>query len=351
MDNKEEEFRTTPAHGGRSYDDDVDLLGYVRVVLKYRRMILSVCVVAVAATVTIKLLLPKVYAATTSIVPPVDFLQRESELQGGMGGLGGLGMSGSRALQRAIGVTSIADIYVGILESRAVADILIERFDLMNVYEADGLRYAARRMLEENTNIVISDEGIVRITVEDKDPNRAAAMANAYVEELDRQNKRLSTGQATSKRIFLETRLKEVEDKLSKIDNILSREAKTQEMLFELLTREYEIAKIEEARSMPTIQVLDEAVVPQRRMPRGTIRAAGIAGLISLILAVLVAFARESFAKVREVGTGEQQGGAFAPGRQSNEDGTFDELESRREAVGAKRRRRKQESKLHSQEV
>jgi uncharacterized protein involved in exopolysaccharide biosynthesis len=345
MDNKEEEFKTTLAPGGRSYDDDVDLLGYVRVVLKYRRMILSVCVVAVAATVTVKLLSPKIYAASASVVPPMDILQQESELTGG------LGMGGSRALQKAIGVTSIADMYVGILESRAVADILVERFDLMNVYEGDGLKSTVRRTLANNTYIEVSDEGIVRVTVEDEDPNRAAAMANAYVEELDRQNKRLSAGQATSKRVFLENRLGEVEDKLSKIENILSREAKTQEMLYEMLTREYEIAKIEEAKNMPTIQVLDEAIVPEMRMPRGTIRASALAGLVSFILAVLIAFARESLAKMREVETGEQGGERFAPGRHSNEDGTFDELESKREIVASQRRRRKQESKLHSQEA
>jgi len=123
---------------------------------------------------------------------------------------------------------------------------------LTRVYEVEGATYKARKKLRENTNMDASDEGIVYIAVEDRDPNRAAAIANAYVEELDEQNKRLSSGQATSKRVFLETRLKEIEQKLSRIESIPSHEAQVQEMLYELLIRESEIAKIEEAKSMPT---------------------------------------------------------------------------------------------------
>jgi len=204
-----------------------------------------------------------------------------------------------------MGVTSITDMYVGILESRVVTDAIIDRFDLMKVYDIKK-RFVARKKLRKNTTIKASKENIVRITVEDRDPNKVAAIANAYVEELDRQNKRLSAGQATSKRIFLGNRLKEIEEKLSKIDNILSREAIIQEMLFELLTREYELAKIEEAKSMPTIQVLDRAVVPEIRMPRRTVTKTLLAGVVSLMLAVFIAFVREYFAKMREVRAEEQ---------------------------------------------
>jgi uncharacterized protein involved in exopolysaccharide biosynthesis len=64
---------------------------------------------------------------------------------------------------------------------------------------------------------------------------------------------------AESKKIPLENRLKEIKQELNQIDSMLSSDAKIKEMLFELLTKEYEIAKIEEAKSMPTIQVLDSA--------------------------------------------------------------------------------------------
>ncbi|MCK4788069.1 MAG: hypothetical protein KAV87_30225 [Desulfobacteraceae bacterium] len=306
MDNEEKESQKEPSTQEKLNEDEINLIDYFRVTFKYRKMVLWICGVVVVMTAIISLLSPKIYSATTSIVPPMDILQKGSAI----GGLGaeGSGAVGSSILVDIMGVTSIADFYVGFLESRVIADAIIDRFDLMKVYEEKKYKSNVRKKLKKNTTIEVSDGDIVTITVEDRDPNRAAAVANAYVEELDRQNKRLSTGQATSKRVFLESRLAEIEEKLSNIENIPTREARIQEMVFELLTREYEIAKIEEAKSMPTIQILDRAIVPEVRMPRRTKRKVMLAGVVSLMLGVFVAFTREYFAKIRKVETKEQGG-------------------------------------------
>jgi uncharacterized protein involved in exopolysaccharide biosynthesis len=270
-------------------DDNVSLANYLSVISKYRKMILRICGITMVMTVIITVLSPKMYSATTSIVPPLEMLQGESKIAEGLG-------MRSPMLSQVMGTASIADLYIGMLKSRAIEDAIINRFDLLKVYDVKE-RIAARSILQENVAIEASKEGIVHITAKDTDPNRAAAMANAYVEELDEQNKRLSSGQATSKRIFLGNRLKEIEGKLGKIDNILSREARIQEMLFELLTREYEIAKMEEAKSMPTIQVLDKAIVPEAKLPRRTKVKTITAGGIALVLAASLAFVREYLAK------------------------------------------------------
>jgi hypothetical protein len=60
--------------------------------------------------------------------------------------------------------------------------------------------------------------------------------------------------------------------------------------------RELEIAKIEEAKSMPTIQVLDEAVPAERRKAKGTIRRAGLAGIVAFVAVAFLAVAREYLA-------------------------------------------------------
>jgi len=274
--------------------EEIDLFDYLRVIHKHRRMILLICVLAGVTTAVACLLCPIAYVATTSIMPPLEMREGNSRLGAGM-----LGGAESALLRNIMDVTSVADVYMGILESRAVSDVIVERFDLTGVYEVEGARYEARKKLRENTNIDASDEGIVYIAVEDRDPNRAAAIANAYVEELDVQNRRLSSGQATSKRVFLENRLKEIEQKLSRIESIPSHEAQVQEMLYELLIRETEIAKIEEAKSMPTIQVLDPAIPPERRKPRGTIRKTMLAGVVALIFGMFLAFAREYYDQCR----------------------------------------------------
>jgi tyrosine-protein kinase Etk/Wzc len=267
--------------------DEINLVDYLRVISKHRRMIFWICTITVITTAVISMLLPKMYAATVSVVPPMDTLQRESLLSGG------LSAAKNPMLRQVMDVGSISDMYVGILRSRSVADALIERFDLGKVYKVEHGFSIVRQILRDRTSIKVGGEGIVTITAEDRDPCQAANLANAYVEELDRRNKQLFVGQATNKKIFLGNRLREMENELSRIDNLLSRDAKNKEMLFDLLTREYEIAKIEEAKSMPTIQVLDWAIAPENKCKPKRTRMVLLAGVTSLFVAVVVAFGRE----------------------------------------------------------
>ncbi|MBN2021082.1 MAG: hypothetical protein JW749_12765 [Sedimentisphaerales bacterium] len=272
-------------------EDEINLADYLRVITKHRRMIFWICAVTVIITAFISLLLPKMYAASVSVVPPIDILQKESSMAGG------LGAAKSSILRNAMDVGGISDMYVGILRSRSVVDAIIESFDLGKVYKVKHGFSAIRRILKSRTFIKVGDEGIVTITVEDRDPCQAASMANAYVEELDRQNKRLFVGQAVSKKVFLENRLREIEQELSRIDNLLSRDAKIKEMLFELLTREYEIAKIEEAKTMPTIQVLDKAVVPENKCKPRRKQMIITAGAAGFFFSVAAAFISERFCR------------------------------------------------------
>jgi len=274
--------------------DEINLLDYLRVIYKYKWMIMGITILAMTATAALSLSRPRMYQASTSIVPPTGMRSP--------GGLASeLGSAGSSLLRGMLGVGdgSLSDMYMGILKSRAVSDALIDRFDLMTVNQQVVPRMDARKALNKNTRIHASDEGIVHITVEDRDPNRAAALSNAYVEELDLQNKRLSGNQTTSKRVFLENRLEEIQEELSKIENLQSREVRIKEIIFEMLTQECEIAKIEEAKSMPTIQVLDRAIVPERGMRRGTIKKGISAGIAALIFGSFLALACEHIAGVR----------------------------------------------------
>ncbi len=291
MAKQQTQASTAPALRGTGDEQEIDLIDYLLVIWRHRWMILLLTLVAMAVTVVLMLRTPRRYQASATIVPPVEILQKEAG--------SGLGALGNSMLRNIMDSGSIAGIYVEILESREVADSIIDQFDLMHAYEKIDYRSDARKELDRNTRIESTEDGAVKIAVTDLDPNRAAAMANAYIAELDQRNKRLSTGQATSKRIFLENRLKEVEDRLMQIDTMLSREAKIQEMLYELLVQQYEMAKIEEAKSMPTIQVLDEAVVPELPVARGTVRKGIMAGMAAMMLGVFLAFAREYAASAR----------------------------------------------------
>jgi len=292
MDDIQNQYQNNDKHQEELDEDEINLIDYLRVIFKYRIMILCICIFAVVTTAIISFLLPKIYSATASIVPPMDIIQKEAEFTGA------LGAGKSSMLSKVIGVTSVANMYAGILESRVVVDVIIDRFDLMKVYEKKKYKSNVRRKLRNSTVIKVSDEGIVNITVEDKDPNRAAAMANAYAEELDRQNKRLSSGQATNKRIFIENRLIEIDNEFSNIPNIPTRRAKVLDTLYQTLTIEYELARIEEVKSMPTIQILDKAVVPEVKCKPRRRQMVMLSGIAALFLATFAAFAREYFARV-----------------------------------------------------
>jgi uncharacterized protein involved in exopolysaccharide biosynthesis len=280
---------------------EASIFDFARVVLKHWRLGLLVCVPIVAATAAVSLVMTPTYRATVSVVPPGSMDNSDLGLAGSLlsGGEGAL-------LRKAMNVGSVADFYAGILKSRVVLDAIVDRFNLMQVYECPECRWRAVDRLRANSNVKVGEEGIVDISVVDEDPVRAAAIANAYVEELDRQNKRLSAGQATSKRLFLENRLKEIEDKFSQIETMSTHESQVQEMLYELLVREYEMAKIEEAKSMPTIQVLDEAVPPMRKFAPRRRQMVMMAGAGSLTLAVFLAFFLEYREETRQTGLARQ---------------------------------------------
>jgi uncharacterized protein involved in exopolysaccharide biosynthesis len=125
---------------------------------------------------------------------------------GGSGGLGGLAGMATDVL----GLKSSSEIFVGILSSRTVQDKLIEQFDLKKVYW-DRRMADARKDLASHTNLSVDRKNqIISITVTDKNPRRAAAMTQGYVEELNRLLAQVTTSSARRERIFLEGRLQEV---------------------------------------------------------------------------------------------------------------------------------------------
>jgi uncharacterized protein involved in exopolysaccharide biosynthesis len=124
-----------------------------------------------------------------------------------LGSLGGVASA-------AAGLKSPADQYVGLLSSRTVADALIERFKLKDVYDVE-LQDEARIKLDDHTALSAGvKDGIIAVSVDDHDPQRAAAMANAYVEELRRMLSTATVTEASQRRIFYQNELRRVKEEL-----------------------------------------------------------------------------------------------------------------------------------------
>ena len=128
-----------------------------------------------------------------------------------LGGLDGIS-SIARSFSPARALTSLtgnpdADRYVAILKSSTVASEMIRRFDLIKVYDITSFPMEkAAKELESNTDITVETEGNIVVSVFDKDPQRAADMANAYVELLNKTNSQLMVQNAGGDREFIEQR-------------------------------------------------------------------------------------------------------------------------------------------------
>jgi uncharacterized protein involved in exopolysaccharide biosynthesis len=351
------DFRTTEV------DKPVE---HLRLLWDRRGLIGMAAVIGLLAGILFSFLLPKRYASSTELMPPNNqpgqgmamlaalSAKSDSDLPGIAGNLLGADRSGA--------------LFVGILQSRTIQDRLVQRFDLKKVYW-DRLEEDACKDLAERTGITEDRKsGIITITVSDRIPERAAAIARAYVEELDRLSAELSTSIAHRERVFLEERLKAVkldldeasqdfsqfasqnstidikeqgrtmveaaarlqgeligaQSELKGLEEVytgnnvrmrsaearvaelqkqldklgggavgqgiepggasgasypsirqlpllgvkyadLYRRTKIQEALYETLTQQYELAKVQEAKETPSVKVLDPASVPERK--------------------------------------------------------------------------------------
>jgi uncharacterized protein involved in exopolysaccharide biosynthesis len=125
-------------------------------------------------------------------------------------------LGGLAGLAGAAGIKSPADQYVALMQSVTAVDRLIDQFQLQQVYESK-YRFQARKELEQNTRITVGlKDGLISVEVEDDDAQRAAALANAYVDELRRMTSVLAVSEAQQRRSFFEKELKDARDQLGK---------------------------------------------------------------------------------------------------------------------------------------
>ena len=153
------------------------------------------------------------YTSITRLMPPDNQSSSSIAMAASMAASSGAGGFGQIATDL-MGLRSTSEVFVGILSSRTVENQIIEKFDLKRVY---GVSYmaTARLNLEKGVNISVDRKTqIITISVTDHDPERAAAIARSYVEELNRLVSELSTSSARRERIFLEGRLAQVNQDL-----------------------------------------------------------------------------------------------------------------------------------------
>lgn len=369
--NQEMESRTVPP------EDEIDLTELFRALSRGWRLILGITAASAAVAVVYSLLLPVYYKAETRILPPQDKGSNlASQLLGQAGGL--IAMAGGAA-----GGKSQGELFVAMTKSRTVLDRMVDRFDLMKLYKGK-YREDARNNLVGSLKVVEDRKsGIISLTVEDRDPKRAADMANAFVEELKSVIGGLAISEAGQRRMFFEEQIRHTKESLSRaeeevkgfqqrtgafqidaqakaiiegianlrariaakeveakvlrsfataqnpdlqrieeevralrvesekvesgkgrgFDPLMSseripaigteylrklRQLKYNETLYELLVKQFELAKLDEARDAVVIQVIDRAVPPERKSRPQRARIVFLATAIALFLSVFI---------------------------------------------------------------
>lgn len=393
-----------PIAGYENLETHSSAITRLRLLLAERFTLLRFAAYGLVLSTFCAFMIPFSYESRTQLMPP------DNDSGAGLMSIlaltarsGGLGMLAGDML----GLKTSGSLFVGILRSQTVEDRIIEQFNLKSIYGA-RLMLNARRTLERNTEITEDRKsGIIGIRVTDHDPQRAAAIAQAYVTELDRLVAELNTSAAHRERVFLEGRLKSVKQDLdvsakefsqfaskntaidikeqgkamveaaailqgqliatqseleglrqiyadtnvrvhaarARIDELqkklqemgggdlsapqgieaqtlypsirklpllgvtyaeLYRNNKIQETVFELLTQQCELAKVQEAKETPSVKVLDVAKVPEKKSfpPRLLIMVLGT--LFSLVIGSVWLLARARWANMDPNDPGKQ---------------------------------------------
>lgn len=202
-----------------SVSDSATLFDYWDVLTKHRRLVGGLCLAGMLAALGISLLLPNVYESTSSILPQLD-----SKEMGTLATLLASPAAGGMAQNLGLGLpampTTPTDVFVSILKSRVMADEVIARFKLMDRYREKTM-VETRKELEDHIRITVTKEKVIKVAVEDEDPQVAADMANFYVANLDRLNRTVTVSKAGQNRAFIERRLGETMESMAKAEDAL----------------------------------------------------------------------------------------------------------------------------------
>jgi uncharacterized protein involved in exopolysaccharide biosynthesis len=189
---------------------------------EHRRLLARITVIALIASALIAFLIPKRYESVARLMPP-DQPSSGAAMLAAIAGrsLGGLGSFGNLAGSLLGGRTSGA-LFVDLLRSRTISDQLIDRFDLQNTYHKrfriDTVKYLARH----TTIVEDKKSGVITLTFADTDPQRARAIAQAYLDGLNSIVTRSNTSSARREREFIEKRLVNVQTELQDAEKALS---------------------------------------------------------------------------------------------------------------------------------
>lgn len=190
---------------------DKNLLDYVLIVLNRKELIIKATLLGVCAAAVYSLFVPAVYIAETKILPP----------HGGNSSMSSLMVSQMGFSPAALGLKNTNELYISLFRTRGVIDYVIDKCGLVNIY-----RGKSKEKIRELTSagLVVRDDkksGIITLGFKYRNPQKAADIANAFVEGLQGFNNNLAVTEAGQRRLFFEEQLKSARENLIRSEESL----------------------------------------------------------------------------------------------------------------------------------
>jgi tyrosine-protein kinase Etk/Wzc len=370
--------------------EELSVLDLLIMLAERKRIILWTTSIFAILAIIVSLLLPKEYTATVTLLPPQQNSSLSSQLASQFGSLAGMAaLAGGGALLK-----NPNDMYVAMLKSRTVEDAMVIHYGLSGEYRKRYLSDARKAFESHATVDGGNKDGLIRLFIEDRDPHRAAELANGYVEQFQLLSQNLAFTEAQQRRKFFEDQLKQANKNLADAEEALKeteqktgliqldtqaralvesaaalraqiaakeveiqgmqtyatgenaslveaqqeltslrmqlaklggsndssdgiivprgqmteagleyirklRDVKYYETIFDILARQFELAKLDEAKEGAIIQVVDQAIPPDKRSsPKRALIVIG-ATLSGLIIGILYALIQASFENLK----------------------------------------------------
>jgi tyrosine-protein kinase Etk/Wzc len=198
-------------------DDEISLIELLTLIAERKRMVFWSTGLFAIVSIIVTLLLPKWYTATVTLLPPQQSSSLSAAMASQLGNLGGIASLAGGGL----GLKNPNDMFVGMLKSRTVEDAMIKKFGLMQAYHKHYLS-DARRVFEHHVTVDGSaKDTLIHISVEARDPNLAAELANSYVDQFRKLSEQLAFTEASQRRLFFEQQLERAKDNLGNAEESL----------------------------------------------------------------------------------------------------------------------------------
>ena len=195
-------------------EDAISLLDLMLVFARHKKKIIIVPFLAGCAMAGYSLIVPEIFTASTTLIPSD---RKQSSAMAMLSQLGPLaGMAGG-----AMGGGD-TEVLLTMLKSRRIQDRVITAHQLTQGDEGELTMGKAREMLSGATSVSLGrKDGVITISVENESPEKAAAIANDYVMELEKLSKELALTEASQRRAFLEKQLADAFAKLQEAEEAM----------------------------------------------------------------------------------------------------------------------------------